>query len=196
MATNAAKQTQAGGQLAGKPADKKAAAPRMFTVLDTTAKDPNKPRVHSPGNDEHGVPIEYEFPYNKKVAMPFRHAMKFLQVPTFKVWDDEGKLLEAVRATSDGSGSGMTLKPHETIATYAELSLDALAARCKRLPNGASITSKTPRSIMIDFLMSGGMPLVQKVGEAEDEDTEEDLIDNDGDDGDGDANLAGGILDE
>lgn len=140
--------------------------------------------------------VNYTFTYGKKERVPVRHAMKFAQIPGFLVWDSERKKIEPLRThTGDAAVSG--LKPHETIATYAELSTEALVARCRRLPNGSAFHAKSPRPVMIDFLMSGGLPPMQKVDDTDmDAASEtEDLVD-EPEDPDGDSSLADGIFAE
>jgi hypothetical protein len=143
--------------------------------------------------------INYTFSYGQKLQVPVRHAMKFAQVPGFVVWDENKKKIEPLR-THAGDGAIAGLKPHETVATYAELSTEALVARCRRLPNGAAFHSKSPKPVMIDFLMSGGLPPIQKVEEGPDDldatEGSEDGVDtlDDGGTDDGDASLADGIF--
>lgn len=146
--------------------------------------------------------INYTFSFGEKKPVPVRHAMKFAQVSGFLVWDQDRKKVEPLRPLSNAGAVG-SLKPHETIATYAELSTDALVARCRRIPNGSAFHAKSPRPAMIDFLMSGGMPpLTQTVDGDDDLDATEgngadgdDTLETDGDE-DGDANLADGIFEQ
>lgn len=189
--------------LAEKPksAEQTAAQTKWFVRDNCFPKDkqtdPKFKRVHDIEIDRDGnVTAQYTFFYGKRVEMPVRHATKFANLPGFTVWDETGKLVEPLRVVGDRA-TAKDLKPHETIATYAELSTEALVARCRRLPNGAAFHARSPRPVMIDFLMSGGMPPMQKV-DSGDTDMDaagenENLIDDSGDE-DGDAGLADGIL--
>jgi hypothetical protein len=179
-------------QTTQKPTAAKKASAVKWSVMDLNSKDPHKPRIHSPGNDQYDVPINYEFPMGKKVEMEIRHALKFLSASGFKVWDDAGNLQEQTMRPGASAGPGMTLKPHQVVATYAELSMDALVARCKQLPQGRDFHNRMARQQLIDFLMNGALPALQAVADPDGADGGSEI--EDGGDDDGDAGLANGIL--
>lgn len=123
----------------------------MCLVYDMNATELGKKRYHTIDGRTYGLSANPEEP----CPVPLQHALKFLQDESFKVFDSDGNLMEMLRSTGV---NGVALQPHQCIATYAELTKEALLSRAMRMPNGATMNNNTPKERLIEFVMAGGIP--------------------------------------
>lgn len=87
--------------------------------------------------------------------VPLKHAVLFLKDKQFAVFTADGHRMRPQTTVSDPRGA--KLAPHETIATFAELTKEALVRRANALPNGLLMNMNTTRDKLIGFIMAGGM---------------------------------------
>lgn len=123
----------------------------MCIVYDMNATEHGKKRYHVIDGRTYALSADPDEP----CTVPLAHALKFLQDPSFKVFDSDGNLMEMLRSVAHG---GQALQPHQCIATYAELTKEALLSRAMRMPNGATMNQNTPKERLIEFVMAGGVP--------------------------------------
>lgn len=140
-----------------------------WSVIDTNVLNPKcttKTRQHEVV-DSDGTIHSYDLPgLVDKVTklgciMPPDHALKFLIDPAFKVFDADGKLIEPLKPQA--TTSGITLRRHETVATFQELTREALFNRVKRLPGGQLVPANLTNAKLIELLLTGGAPSTQRV---------------------------------
>jgi len=125
----------------------------MFYVMDTNARF--GPRVHQIEN------TNYSLRNDEMTPVPVRHALMFLADPAFRVFDqDKNKVERSVRA--HGSEE-IKLQPHQTVATFHELSKEALLVRARKEVGGESFKTSSKREELIEFLIHGRTDPVKKV---------------------------------
>lgn len=179
-------------------AAKKTAVQGNWSVIDTNVLNPKHvgpTRLHV-ARDPDGTEHPYNLPgfvdktTKKGCEMPADHALQFLIDPSFKVYDATGKLIQALKPQT--AAQGLSLQRHETVATFQELTRDALFNRVKRLPGGQMVPVNTTNAKLIELLMTGGAPNTERVA------PEDDSIEIDpgkGEDGDAEeVDLEGGAL--
>jgi hypothetical protein len=120
--------------------------PVQWSVLDTNAKDRNLKRYHESGGQLYGLSAYEAEP------MPKEHALVFLRDPSFTVRDEAGTIVRTLpKAALAAKGEKLELEANQTIATYDELTNDALLARASLRPGGA-VTFGMPREALMEFL--------------------------------------------
>lgn len=133
--------------------------PEFLMVLDTNATDPDRPRVHTIIVD--GLPKDIEFARAKSVKLPFSQAVKFLKAEGFIVSDDAGTVYKPTAEGKTTDGSKLVLNPDQCIASYDELTMDALAIRANQRPGGERFKKNSKRPEVIAFLSQGGAEAVK-----------------------------------
>lgn len=135
----------------------------MFFVFDSNAK--TGPRAHEvPTRTEADGTVLWTKAYllsaDKPTEMPEEHAMMFLKDPAFQVYDGETLLKPLI--SKEGGLGGFQLGEDEVIATFDELSKEALYRRCKVMAGSVEITAKTKPEEMVAFLKARAKPPVGK----------------------------------
>jgi hypothetical protein len=152
----------------------------IYYVVDTRAT--LGPRTHEMINAQ-GRIISYTFKdFVTATPVPHSHAMKFASIPGFECYDDDQNRIEPKTVKGFDGKSSMTLRADECIAAYDELTVDALRARCLKLPgiDVKTVTHRSRREVLIAMLVKAGKPKFQET----DPDEDDDLIDADADDDD------------
>jgi hypothetical protein len=128
--------------------------PETLFVLDTTAKPGKGPREHEMIVD--GLVKPFKFEPGIPLELPLAVAIKFLRHDDFKRTNAKGELLPYHRKPKQPdelkAGERFTLKDHETIARYSELTDMALLQRALELPRGEMIPDKQDREALIAFI--------------------------------------------
>lgn len=122
---------------------------QMCKVYDIGATE--KKRIHHVEGQRYELSAYEE----EGCTMPLTHGLHFLKDKQFAVYTMDGTRMRPQTTVSDGRG--LKLAPHETIATYAELTKEALVRRAQSLPNGLLNNLQTPREKLIAFIMAGGI---------------------------------------
>lgn len=102
----------------------------------------------------------YSLGADKPTEMPEAHAMQFLRDPAFHVFDADGKKVDPVPTTKTGAEANVNLSENELVATYDELSREAIWKRAKILAGSEDFHQKTPTVDLIDFLKKHAKPKV------------------------------------
>ena len=136
---------------------------KMWGVIDLNAIK---------GPRSHEIPIKtgmsgevlmtrtYKLESDKPHAMEAEHAMFFLKDASFVVLNQAGEIVTPV-PVKDGGLGGFQLGENEVIATYDEVSKEALYKRCKIIPGSEHIKeTRTPKEEMITFLKGKAKPPV------------------------------------
>lgn len=124
---------------------------RQHEVLDAKSK-----MVH-----KYDLPGSLDKETRRGCPMPPDHALTFLCDPAYKVYDADGELVQPLKPQT--TTHGISLQRNETIATYQELTRDALFNRVKRLPGGPLVPMNTTNAKLIEILMTGGAPGTERV---------------------------------
>lgn len=131
----------------------------MWEVTDSNAR--LGPRTHeaAPGSF-------YELHASKRTAMPRKHAAIFLRDPAFKVYNEFGQVQSPLPDldTLRQSKGQVTIKEGQTIASFEELTIEALFARCVARPGGYEV-DPADRTAMVEFLKTA--PTVVEVPRSE-----------------------------
>ncbi len=183
---------------ATKTAPKKTArSDGLWSVIDLNVLNPlcsTPTRQHEVLEADGKTRVRYDLPgvRDKETRhgckMPADHALRFLSDPSFNVFDADGKLVQPLRPQT--STQGVSLQRNETVATFHELTRDALFARARRLAGGQLLPANTTNAKLIELLMTGGAPGTERV-EGGDDDLSVDP--GDGED-DVEMNMEGGDL--
>ena len=135
---------------------------KMWAVIDRNAT--KGPRTHE-------VPTKYldgevlttkQYQLNSETATPMlaEHAMFFLKDSAFVVFNAAGEEVTPVPVREGGTG-GFVMGEDEVIATYGELSKEALFKRCKIIAGSEHINeTRTKKEDMIAFLKERAKPPV------------------------------------
>lgn len=119
--------------------------PDMARVRDTLVRPNGKPRTHDIGGKL------YTFGYDEYVEMPLDRARTVAHIPEFEVLHPNGARIVTDGTQPVASGSNtVVLRSDQTIATFDELSEDAVRRRAKALGYGGS-TRDLPQ--IVAFLM-------------------------------------------
>jgi hypothetical protein len=116
-------------------------------VEDSNAYPPYSPRIHDVLMDDGSV-VPTKFEHGQKVEMDEAIAAKFLKDPAFIVTNADGKRIKPL-TQNDGTA---VLDEEEVVATYDELSLDALVVRANATMGGEKITRSKGKAKVIEFL--------------------------------------------
>jgi hypothetical protein len=149
----------------------------IYYVVDTRATQ--GPRTHEMINAQ-GRIISYTFKdFVTATPVPHSHAMKFASIEGFECYDDDQNKIEPKTVKGFDGKSSVTLRADECIAGYEELTVDALRARCLKLPgiDVKTVTHRSRRETLIAMLVKAGKPRFQEP----DPDDEDDLIEDDED---------------
>lgn len=139
-----------------------AATEKQWSVIDRNAiKGPRTHDIPTQMLDGEVVRTKaYHLNSDTPTPMPPEHAMFFLKDPGFLVMDGDGKEVSPVPIREGGTG-GFQLGENEVLATYEELSKEALFKRCKVLAGSEHIKeTRTPKEDMIAFLKERAKPPV------------------------------------
>lgn len=106
-------------------------------------------------SDGRRSPLNVTFPdHETKVSVPMSHATTVIGVDGFTVFNENGlEMRQQVKA--DGE-RGVFLAYDQTVASYEELTHDALVARVNGLPGGNAKKS-TPKPDLISFLIEASL---------------------------------------
>ena len=123
---------------------------KKYQVIDKlVGLEAEKPRRHEFIDPITHRKEAYDFVYSKPTIVPEWIAIKCLSIPEgFSVFDDKGIELELREPDQE---KGIVLKHNETVASYDELTLDALRVRAEQI-QGYS-TSIKGKDSLINFLM-------------------------------------------
>lgn len=123
------------------------AAAGLWAVIDTNARAGRRNHEAAPGEF-------YPLSAVEKTPMPRKHALVFLRDASFKVFDEDGKLVNSLpdAEVPDARKAKLELAPNETIARYDELTVTALRARVAQRPGGLDMDD-AKRDSLIEFLM-------------------------------------------
>jgi hypothetical protein len=137
---------------------------KMWGVIDLNAIK---------GPRHHEIPIKtgmsgevlmtrtYKLESDKPLPMEPEHAMFFLKDPSFVVVNQAGEIVTPVPVNKEGGIGGFQLGENEVIASYDEVSKEALYKRCKIIPGSEHIKeTRTPKEEMIAFLKGKAKPPV------------------------------------
>lgn len=102
--------------------------------------------------------FDYTLFASEGTPMPEEHARVFLRDPAFVVQNEDGDVVASLEAEQMSRKPPEELRPGYVVATVDELSDDALLTRASVLPNGANMTSDTPREMLIDFIVASHTP--------------------------------------
>jgi predicted peroxiredoxin len=136
---------------------------KQWTVLDLNAKA--APRIHeipikTDDSGEVVITKSYTLNADTATAMDEEHAMFFLKDPAFIVCNEKGDRVEPVTKREGGTG-GFELGADEVIASYEELSKEALFKRCKVIAGSEYIKeTRTAKGDMIAFLKARAKPTI------------------------------------
>ena len=133
----------------------------MFMVFDSNAKTgPRKHEIPTKTDTDGTVLVTKTYSLSAEVPteMEEAHAMFFLRDPSFQVY--QGEVLLKPLVVREGGLGGFKLNEGEVIATYDELSKDALYRRCKVLTGSEGITAKSKPEEMIAFILARAKPPV------------------------------------
>lgn len=130
---------------------------RIVLVVDTTATDPNRPRIHE--YIEGGQVKRLSFKPNEAKELPRLLAATFLKHEGFIRVNAEGDQIEwdgAVpkQPSEMGAGEKFVLKANETIARFSELTAQAIANRAALIPGGPEFIQRPglSKQEVIDFV--------------------------------------------
>lgn len=125
-----------------------------WTVIDKNA-EPGSSRIHEPVKG-----FRYPLMSNERTKMPQAHAVKFLNDVSFEVRDPEGNVVAPVPQNAQlRTGEKVpTLQRNETIATFDELTDDALLRRAQLRPGGENLGRDESREGLIKFLTGPEKP--------------------------------------
>lgn len=135
---------------------------KPWAVLDRNAiKGPRTHEVPTKYHDGEVVAVkQYHLNAETPTPMSAEHAMFFLKDQGFTVFNSAGDEVSPVPVREGGTG-GFQLGENEVIATYEELSKEALFKRCKILAGSDHIKeTRTPKEDMIAFLKERAKPPV------------------------------------
>lgn len=118
--------------------------PEICRVFDTNAT--TGPRTHEIKGKKYALSADGE-----GTEVPMEHALLFLKDPSFIVMDPKRKRMTLKEPPPELPGVRLPIE--QTIATWDELSLDALLVRVRRLPEGKGATKAMGKSAMIELLM-------------------------------------------
>lgn len=144
--------------------------PEMCRVWDTNAVA--GARTHRIGSTDYTLHAAGE-----GTEVPVDDALRFLKDPSFTVVSADGKKMTLREPPP--SRPDIKLPRDQVIATWDELSLDALLARIKRLPQGEGVSKATGKAAIIELLMDASVERLKPASREEmaavvEEDEEED----------------------
>lgn len=125
-----------------------------WTVIDRNA-EPGNPRIHEPVKG-----FRYPLTSNAPTKMPQAHAVKFLNDVSFEVRDGDGKVVAPVPTNAQlRTGEKVpTLHRSETVATFDELTDEALLRRAQLRQGGENLGWDESRENLIKFLTGPERP--------------------------------------
>lgn len=97
-----------------------------------------------------GQPKIFVFKYGEKMELPRPEAMKFLKAG-FTVKDATGSKIE--QTPVQPAGGKIILADDQTVATFAELSQEALWKRCLQEVGGEKLSRSDSKRDMVNFLI-------------------------------------------
>ena len=110
-----------------------------------------RPRTHEFLNSEgHPVPVTFSNAYTP-ARVEAEIAMTLVGIPGFVVTDEHGSAITS-HAVDDGNDGTVILAANQTIATYDELSRDALLTRALTL--GGKFTRTANKEELVAFLVA------------------------------------------
>lgn len=121
-------------------------------VWDETAQAEKPPRRHTFGNPEVGFK-DYTFVHGEPTRVKLAHARTVVKIPEFKILMPTGERLLPMRSPSDKGAETMTLRNDQVIASFDELSDNAIYLRAARHQRHRKYDPQANRQEAIRFLM-------------------------------------------
>jgi len=140
----------------------------QYGVIDKNAK-PGKTRTHQIPNGD-GTATDYVFHPNRQVQMPAAHAAFFQRHENFIVYNPQGQVLPRIpyiHPAQVQDALQVRLKEGETVATFEELTREALLSRVYQFPKGDKFKPTSKKEDLVRFL-NGLKPVADKVASAAD----------------------------
>jgi hypothetical protein len=127
----------------------------LLIVRDPSCTPTSKERTHELMID--GEPKPYTFKHGEEMKLPRPEAMKFLKAG-FTVLDGGKKIEQTPEQPTNGK---IVLGENQTVATFNELSQEALWKRCVQEVGGEKFSRSDPRREMEAFLIKRKSELEQ-----------------------------------